>query len=172
LLQRKKLSPQQCALWAILAFCAASAPGYALTPSEVLILVNSDVPISSDVAKMYQQSRRIPLENVLRLHLAENCHIERELYLTRIASRVKTHLEEHKDIQCIVITAGVPYVSNATPGRQDGVAVDNELAAVLREAPKDWNGWQPNPLFVRGQNPFWALNPRYVARLDGPNLKC
>ena len=158
------------ALWAV------SAHGAALAPADLLILVNRDVPISSDVAKMYQGARRIPEENILRLRLGESRSVPREQYRTRIALPVKAYLEEHKQIQCIVTTAGVPYVIQATPGTQDGAAVDNELAAVLREEPKDLNRWQPNPLFVRGQNPFGALDARafqmvYISRLDGPNLK-
>jgi len=136
----------------------------------VLILVNRDVSLSSEVAKMYQQARQIPQENVLRLHLGENRYITREQYLVQLAPPVKKYLEEHGAIQCILTTAGVPYVIQATPGTEDGAAVDNELAAVLREAPKDWNRWQPNPLYARGsiRDPR-SLQMVYVARLDGPD---
>ena len=37
-----------------------AAPGWTLGPSEVLILVNKDDPISSRVAAMYQKARAIP----------------------------------------------------------------------------------------------------------------
>lgn len=163
-------------VWLILAACLAIGHAYALTPPELLILVNRDASISGEVARMYQQARQIPQENVLRLHMGENRFISRVEYRARIAQPVKQYLEEHRGIQCILTTAGVPYVIQPTPGTQDGAAVDNELAAVLREEPKDWNLWQPNPLYARGQNPFAVQDPRtlqmvYVSRLDGPNLK-
>jgi uncharacterized protein (TIGR03790 family) len=83
---------------------------------------------------------------------------------------------EHASIQCLVATSGFPYVIPNTTGMEDGAALDNELAAVLREEPKDWNRWQPNPLYLRGQNLSAYSNPRsfqmvYVMRLDGPDLK-
>lgn len=160
----------------VLAACVSAARAFALTPADLLILVNRDVSISSDVAKMYQQARAVPQENILRLHMGENRVLGREQYRTRIAQPVRQYLEEHQGIQCILTTAGVPYVIQTTPGTQDGAAVDNELAAVLREEPKTWNGWEPNPLYARGQSPFGVQDPRkvqmvYVARLDGPNLK-
>ena len=125
---------------------------------------------------MYQKVRGIPQENVLRLSLGASREISREQYRTQIAPPVKEYLAEHPAIQCIVTTSGFPYVIQPTPATEDGAALDNELAAVLRPEPKDWNRWQPNPLYLRGQNPSGGAEPRslqmvYVARLDGPDLK-
>ena len=161
--------------WTMLAFVAVPAV-HALEPSQVLVLANRDVSLSSEVAKMYRQVRQIPQENVLTLHLGESRYISREQYTTRLAQPLKKHLEEHPAIRCILTTAGVPYVIQGAPGAQDGAAVDNELAAVLRETAKDWNLWQANPLYYRGQNLTAVDNPRalqmvYVARLDGPDLR-
>lgn len=155
---------------AILAVCTAM-PLHALEPANVLILVNRDVPVSSEVAKMYQQRRQIPPENVLRLHLGENRYISRSQYEAQIATPIKQYLNEHSGIQCILTTAGVPYVIQATSGTQDGAAVDNELAAVLRDPPKNWNLWEANPLFLLGIANPRVLQMIYVARLDGPDLK-
>jgi uncharacterized protein (TIGR03790 family) len=161
---------------AALAACLTLSSAYALTPAEVLILVNKDVSISAGVAKMYQGLRAIPPANVLRLSLGSDRYINRQQYHTQIALPVRTYLTEHASIRCIVTTSGFPYVIQATPGTEDGAAIDNELAAVLREEPKDWNRWQPNPLYLRGQNLSAYDNPRafqmvYVTRLDGPDLK-
>ena len=159
----------------ILVFVAAPAV-HALEPSQVLVLANRDVPVSSEVAKMYRQARQIPQENVLSLHLGESRYISREQYIVRIAQPLKKHLEERPAIRCVLTTAGVPYVIEGSPGAQDGAAVDNELAAVLREPGKDRNLWQANPLYYRGQNRAAVEDPRtlqmvYVARLDGPDLR-
>ena len=162
--------------WAALAACLTLSSAYALTPAEVLILVNKDVPVSSDVARMYQRLRGIPQENVLRLSLGPNRDITRQQYRTQIVPPVRKYLTEHPAIRCLVTTSGFPYVIQSTPGTEDGAALDNELAAVLREEPKDLNRWQPNPLYLRGQNSFGSADPRafqmvYVMRLDGPDLK-
>jgi uncharacterized protein (TIGR03790 family) len=162
--------------WATLALWLTLCLAHALTPSEVLILVNKDTPISSEVAKMYEKLRGIPPENVLRLSLGSNRQINRDLYRTKIAPSVKQYLTEHTLIRCIVTTSGFPYVVESTPGTEDGAALDNELAAVLRQEPKDLNRWQPNPLYLRGQNLSGGADPRslemvYVVRLDGPDLK-
>jgi uncharacterized protein (TIGR03790 family) len=149
---------------------------YALTPPEVLLLVNGDTPVSSDVAGMYQRLRGIPPGNVLRLSLGAKREIGREQYRKQIVPPVKKYLLEHPGIRCIVTTSGFPYTIQATPKTQDGAALDNELAAVLLEEPADLNRWQPNPLYLRGQNPSASTDSRafqmvYVMRLDGPDLK-
>jgi len=162
--------------WAALAVCLTLPSVKALTPAEILILVNKDAPISSDVAKMYQRLRTIPPDHVLRLSLGSNRNITRQQYRAQIAAPVKKYLLEHASIRCLVTTSGFPYVIENTAGKQDGAALDNELAAVLREEPDDLNRWQPNPLYLRGQNLTGAADPRalqmvYVMRLDGPDLK-
>jgi uncharacterized protein (TIGR03790 family) len=159
----------------LLMFCAASA-AWTLEPSEVLILVNSDVSLSSQVAEMYQKAREIPGANVLALALGTSREITREEYRTRIAASLREHLTKRPEIRCIVTTSGVPYTIRNSAGKQDGGAVDNELAAVLRDEPRDLNRWQANPLDLRGQNiaairDSRALRMVYVARLDGPDFK-
>ena len=152
-----------------------AAPGWTLGPSEVLILVNKDDPISSRVAAMYQKARAIPAANILSLSLGTSRGISREEYRARIAAPVRERLEKSPEIRCIVTTAGVPYTIRNSGLRQDGGALDNELAAVLRDEPRDLNLWQPNPLDLRGQNLSGTRDPRtlkmvYVARLDGPDF--
>ena len=73
-------------------------------------------------------------------------------------------------------TSGVPYTIQATDGKDEGAAFDNELAAILREQPGDRQRRQPNPLYLTGGNPYGINDPRklqmvFVVRLDGPDLK-
>lgn len=148
----------------------------ALDPSQVLILVNKDTEISNQVAKMYQNLRAIPSKNVLRLSLGTSRNITPELYWGQTAGPVRKYLEANPDIQCILTTSGVPYTVQATDGKDDGAAFDNELALVLREEPTDRQRHQPNPLYLYGMNSYGITDPRklkmvYVVRLDGPDLK-
>lgn len=158
-----------CAL-AALTTCTAAA----LDPAEVLILVNSNAPESGQTAKLYLEARKVPPGNVLRLELGTDHSITREEYRTKIVPAVKKRLSQDPNIRCLLTTAGFPYTIQPTAGREDGAAVDNELAAVLRDAPADLNRWQPNPLYMRGGNPYGAVDPRavqmvFVARLEAPD---
>lgn len=153
-----------------------SSIGWTIEPSQVLLLVNKDTPVSSEVAEMYQKVRGTPKGNILQLSLQTNREITRELYRSRVVAPVKRYLQENVSVRCLVTTSGVPYAIRSSPGKEDGAAFDNELASVLRDEPKDLNGWQSNPLFLREQNQLGITDPRklnmvYVARLDGPDLK-
>lgn len=153
--------------------CLALPAVAALSPSQVLLLVNRDQPISSQVAAMYQRLRGVPPENVLKLSLGNDRNLVPEAYWQKAAEPLKRYLGEHPAIRCILTTSGVPYTIQA-PG-QDAIAFDNELAAVLRNTPAESKHSQPNPLFLGGPNLYGIADPRqlqmvYVSRLDGPPL--
>jgi uncharacterized protein (TIGR03790 family) len=157
------------ALW-----CGSSAWG-ALDAFQTVVVVNRDQPVSGQVAKMYQSLRGIPAQNVLRLSMGEDRQITPDQYWSKLGSPIRKYLEEHPDIRCLLTTAGVPYTVREPGGADEGAAVDNELAAVLREQPGDRKRHQPNPLYLNGLNPYGVTDPRrlkmvYVARLDGPDL--
>ena len=164
-------------LFAVLFCVAFAAPSAAaLEPSQVLILVNKDTGISSQVAHMYQKLRNIPESNVLRLSLGSDRQINTDEYWKKAAPAVKEALENSPNIRCILTTAGVPYVIRAKEGQDPGSTFDSELAAVLREQPGERKRMKPNPLFLQGGNPFAVRDPRlfqmvFVSRLDGPDLK-
>lgn len=125
---------------------------------------------------MYEKLRDIPADNILSVSLGSERHITPDQYWSKAAPAVKSYLEQHLEIRCIVTTSGVPYTVQATDGKDAGAAFDNELAAVLREKPGDQKRSQSNPLFLDGANLVGITDPRklqmvYVARLDGPDLK-
>jgi uncharacterized protein (TIGR03790 family) len=160
--------------WLCLVNALGSGAAWALDPSEVLILVNKDSGISSQVAEMYRKLRGVPEGNVLRLSLGSNRQISAQEYRDKTASAVKRVLDARPEIRCILTTAGVPYVIG-TPENSQAASYDSQLATVLREPPGDLKWRQPNPLFVQGGNPFGLTDPRrfqmvLVVRLDGPNL--
>jgi len=160
-------------LAALVLFAGMSARAE-IQPSQVLVLVNNDTKISSEVAQMYQKLREIPAANILRLSLGTSREISRDEFRTRIAGPVRKFLESNPAIRCILTTSGFPYVFQAPS--EEGAAVDNELATVLRAEPKDRKRGQPNPLFLHGINSYAITDPRrmkmvFVTRLDGPDLK-
>lgn len=148
----------------------------ALDPSQVAVLVNKDIPLSSQVGRMYEKRRDIPDTNILNLSLGTDRQITPDQYWATAAPAVKKYLDANPWIRCIVTTSGVPYTIQATDGKDEGAAFDNELAAVLREKPGGRERSQPNPLFVGGANLAGVADPRklqmvFVVRLDGPDLK-
>ena len=160
----------------LLTFSSGSFAWAALEPSQVLIVTNKDTPISSQVGRMYEKLRDIPPANILSLSLGADRQITPDQYWSKAAPPIKTYLEANPEIRCIVTTSGVPYTIQATDGKDEGAAFDNELAAVLREQPGDRKRSQPNPLFLGGANVAGVTDPRklqmvYVVRLDGPDLK-
>lgn len=160
----------------LLAIPSASFAWSALGPEQVLVLINKDTPISSQVGRMYEKLRDIPAANVLSLALGTDRQITPDQYWAKAAPAVKTYLEAHPEIRCIVSTSGVPYTIKAADGKDPGAAFDNELGAVLREKPGDQKRGEPNPAFLGGSNINGVSDPRslrmvFVARLDGPDLK-
>jgi uncharacterized protein (TIGR03790 family) len=125
---------------------------------------------------MYEKLRGVPPANILSLSLGTDRQITPDQYWATAAPAIKKYLDANPGILCIVTTSGVPYTIQATDGKDEGAAFDNELAAVLREKPGDQKRSQPNPLFLGGANPAGVTDPRklqmvYVVRLDGPDLK-
>ena len=155
--------------------CLSSA--WALDPSQVLILVNKDTPISSRVAEMYQKLRGIPASNKLALSLGTDRQITPEQYWSNSAPPIKKYLEAHPEIRCIVTTSGVPYRIQASDSKDDGAAYDiTNSRRFCGNKQEDRKRRQPNPLYAGGGNPYGISDPRklqmvFVARLDGPDLK-
>lgn len=161
-----------CIACAVLLFAVAPARA-ALSSSDVLILVNRDYPISSQVAAMYQKLRSVPPENIFKLSMGSDRNLTPDAYWQKVGEPLKRYLGTHPSIRCILTTSGVPYTIQ-TAG-QGGIAFDNELAAVLQNDSANSKHAQPNPLFMGGRNLLGITDPRrfrmvYVSRLDGPAL--
>ena len=165
--------------WAALAACLTLSSAYALTPA------GSSHPGEQRRPRLFRRRpvhvpappRYPPGERPARLSLGPNRDITRQQYRTQIvlSSKKISHGTSRHPMPRHHLP-GFPYVIQSTPGTEDGAALDNELAAVLREEPKDLNRWQPNPLYLRGQNSVGSADPRafqmvYVMRLDGLDLK-
>ena len=174
---RRLVSKASWWLLGIALICGFARPADArLDPSQVAILVNRDVALSSKVAHMYQRLRAIPDANILRLSLGSDRRISTDHYWKDAGPSIKKYLEAHPEIRCVVTTSGDPYTIRLSGGDNGIVAFDSELAGVLREDSGDVHSRLPNPLYLDGMNPYGATDPRllkmiYVARLDGPDLE-
>ncbi|MFT5695907.1 MAG: hypothetical protein ACI9QQ_001886 [Myxococcota bacterium] len=121
--------------------------------SEVIIVINSESPVSVAIGSYYAQARDVPDENVVALAiplsdptLADGSHetISAEQYQTLIRQPLEAWIDEREmrdSIEIIVTTKGVPLrVNGATGTLSDWLrvtsqaAVDAELSLLFSEA--------------------------------------
>src|ERR1035441_2218368 len=86
----------------LLIACTAPSAGAALEPRQVLVLVNKDTPISSQVGRMYQKLREIPAANIVSLSLGTERQITPEQYWSKAAPPIRKYLEANPEIRCIL----------------------------------------------------------------------
>lgn len=145
-------------LWLLLA-----APATALTPEQVLVIVNENSPGSLTVAADYSQARGIPAANVCRIRTPPVEEIDRATFERDIALPVLRHLDGRKlreRILCLVTTLGVPLKIRGTLGLTGTAAsVDAELTTLYTR-----NDRPPSVKELAGprRNPFHRSRARFA----------
>ncbi len=95
----------------VILFITAASQG--LESEQILVIVNSDIEASVQLAKYYCKVRKVPKENVLNLRLGEKLadEISRDDYEEKLAEPVRKKLldPEFYHIRCLVTTYGVPF---------------------------------------------------------------
>ncbi|MBI4892609.1 MAG: TIGR03790 family protein [Acidobacteria bacterium] len=161
------------AAWIFLA-----APCRAIGPEQVLVLGNSNSPLSRSVCEYYARARRIPARQVLLLPMSAAEEINRQAFQQQIAGPIAAFLRKHgwKDrILVLVTTAGMPLKISGSGGQSTTAAsVDSELALLylaLQGAQYPLAGARANPYYGRDE-PFRHPDfPMYlVARLAAYNF--
>ncbi|MFZ0035409.1 MAG: hypothetical protein WAK60_10555, partial [Sedimentisphaerales bacterium] len=87
--------------------------GFALEPNEILIIANSDIRASVQIAQYYCAKRSVPTDNILALPLGANLNdtITREDYNKQLAEPIRKKLSDSEfaaKIKCLLTTYGVP----------------------------------------------------------------
>lgn len=174
-------------LWSAALAAVLAVPGIcrAVSPEQLVLVVNTAEPRSRELARYYAEKRGVPAENLLSLSTTTKEHISREDYEKRIAAPVRAFLDKHdpeaKQFKGLVLFYGLPLRVEAPRPTDDaapkdtleGASVDSELALV-REASYRLHGWIPNPLFAgfRIKAPAAPLQKvLLVSRLDGPSAE-
>ena len=86
-----------------------ASSGFALDPAEVVVVFNSAVPASRDVAEHYRAKRNVPRENLIGLPLTDSEDITRADYDAKLAGPLREKLADRKDTVKVVLTVyGVP----------------------------------------------------------------
>ncbi len=150
----------------------------AITPAEVLIIVNENSPISRTIAEYYARRRAIPSNQIVRISAPEDEEITRPVFQARIAGPVSELLRRNGWIDRILVlvtTSGVPLKISGSFGMTgDAASVDSELAALyqdLKGRPHQITGPLANPYFGKDVPFRHPQFPIYlVARLTGYNF--
>lgn len=161
------------------------APGtWALDPSEVLVIANSNAARSLGLATYYMEQRNIPRQNLVRLWITDRETCTREEYATKAIPPIRRFLEKNPHIRAMVTLFGVPLkiagdrissrqLTKGEEGPDRGAAFDSELSLV-KLPDYDLNHWQPNPFFLgfRDQEPkISKTDVMMVSRLDAASAK-
>lgn len=86
-----------------------AGPTLALEPANLVVVYNSTLPASKEVAEYYQVKRKIPAENLIGLAVPDRESIERADFDTKIAVPLREHLRSKKDrIKVVLLIYGMP----------------------------------------------------------------
>lgn len=95
--------------FSLLVLIIFGSPGMALEPSEIILLVNRNMPESAQVAEHYRNKRGVPSENVIVLDLPKTEDISRKDYNLEIVAPLRSQLKDRKDkIKALLCIYGVP----------------------------------------------------------------
>lgn len=154
-----------------------SAVAEAITPQEILIVVNERSSISEMIGQHYLRARSIPAAQLIRIRTDPDEEIDRSTFERDIERPVALYLVSHRlqdQILVIVLTKGVPLKIRGSGGPKGTQAsVDSELTLLYRrlvQGPPPPEGRIANPYF-RPENavPFGRVDYDIylVTRLDG-----
>lgn len=86
---------------------------FALEPSQILLIANSDVNESVELAEYYCKARAVPVENILKIPLGAGLtgQMSRQRYNDVLAAAVRNELTQNRhpdQIKCLLTLYGVP----------------------------------------------------------------
>lgn len=143
----------------------------ALSPTDLIVVANASSPASLRVAHHYLETRTIPSNRLLAVHVPDTRAISQQLFRSAIELPVLAFASQHH-ARCVVLCYGLPWqVTDDGPSPSDNVfssrwaSVDSELATKGASATPGVYG-SPNPYFASTQA-FNRSDMLLVARLDG-----
>ena len=121
-----------------LIFFTCRPDGQALTAEELLIVANSAVPESVELARYYMERRAVPSTNLLVIKTSVNERIGRNDYEQQIAAPVRNFLAKNdpdgRRFKCITLLYGIPL--RVLPPSLS--AIESADLRKLQETLKEW----------------------------------
>jgi len=95
-------------------FFSTAGPVYGLQPDEILVIANSDITTSVQIAQYYCAKRKVPTSNIIVLPLGSSLSdtISRDGYEKQLAEPIRKKLSGSEfagKIRCLLTTWGVPF---------------------------------------------------------------
>ena len=164
----------------LLALLLLSGHLFALSAENVLIVANTKMAGSVEVAEYCAEMRGIPTEKILKITTETTEEITREEYNKNVLPPIKKYVDENENILCICPVYGVPlkikktgkYKKDGYYKGQDGASVDGELA-LIRLGEFETNGIIQNIQYYYTKDEEIALEHKVLvtSRLDGPTAE-
>ncbi len=114
----------------------------ALEPAKVLIIANSDINESVQLAEYYCQQRAVPKKNILKISLGENLseYITRQNYDTILAPAIRNEIRKNRkpdEIRCLLTVYGVPIKVSAAPPSPNVAEIGAKLSEIYHRKETD-----------------------------------
>ena len=167
-------------LGCLLVIGTVASPARGQTAENVLVVVNRNSAVSTEIGAHYVQARGIPDDQLLQIDVAVADEIVRRDYVLRIEQPIAEWLRRQgalDRILYIVLTKDIPIRVSGTGGRTGSVSsVDSDLTLLYRKlvgVPVPPGGRVANPYFAPSSS---DVGPRFshethdiylVTRLDG-----
>ena len=89
---------------------AGFKPAFALQADEILLIVNKNFPVSTDLANYYRDKRQIPATNLLTVNMTKDEDCSRKEYQQQLLEPLRQYLDSHQGtkIRCLLLFYGIP----------------------------------------------------------------
>lgn len=148
-----------------------------LTAEDVVVVYNSDLPESKQLAELYQQQRKVPKANLIGFSMPNKDAISRkEFNILRDTLRQKALQNKVYDKDVILLLRGVPFKIMRSDEKNNEASVDSELSAnpdydKLDGALKNFYYQQDLTLKAFKASLPKQSSLKLVTRIDGPSFK-
>jgi uncharacterized protein (TIGR03790 family) len=126
------------AFWLILGLLGLSwaTVAWALTPEDLIVVFNADVPESREVAVYYAQKRRVPPKNLMGVEVSPKEDMSRQEYEQKLLPRVRRKVVELRRLHrnpALVLVYGIP-LRVGSAGLTDA---EQDLQALVKDQVKE-----------------------------------
>lgn len=140
-----------------------SRAALALSPDELVLICNANVPASVSTAEFYVKARQIPDGRIIKLNLPSAEEIPFDRYENEVVPQVRGFLRDNglqQKVKCAVTFFGVPFRIGS---KQLSPAENEEVAQLKKEL--DATAARALPLVVEVEKLAGELDPSFTPRI-------
>lgn len=131
-------------VFSIILLIAVLAGGvFALEPGQILVIANSDINESLQLARYYCDKRAVPAENILKIPLGRNLaeKMSRQDYNDILAAVIRKEITQNRQpgqIRCLLTLYGVPIKVGPAGPLKDSQQLVDRLTPILNSKEKEF----------------------------------